>query len=250
MTTNYHTAIVAGAAGTAATVNAPLGQLDQIITNVISGAQTIPVPAASVSAGTFGAGAFGLTGTSILTSMLTVSNNGDNSTIDVIAYRESVGTKARLLGRGARGTSGSPAALQSGDVIATFSCRGYHSSGNWGGETGLVVFEADEGFTSTAQGTRIGFFTTAIGSTSNTRRMTIKADGSVGIGTGSPAALLHVVGNVEIDGDINHDGSNVGFYGSAPVAKATVTGSRGGNAALASLLTALANLGLITDSTT
>lgn len=41
----------------------------------------------------------------------------------------------------------------------------------------------------------------------------------------------------------------VGFYGTAPIAKPAPTGSRGGNAALASLLTALANLGLITDST-
>jgi len=40
------------------------------------------------------------------------------------------------------------------------------------------------------------------------------------------------------------------FYGAAPAAKPTVTGSKGGNAALASLLTALATLGLITDSTT
>jgi hypothetical protein len=42
----------------------------------------------------------------------------------------------------------------------------------------------------------------------------------------------------------------VGFHGTAPIAKPTVTGSRGGNAALASLLTALANYGLITNSTT
>ena len=46
---------------------------------------------------------------------------------------------------------------------------------------------------------------------------------------------------------------NVGFYGAAAAAKQTVTGSRstfGGNAALASLLTALSTLGLITDSST
>ena len=43
---------------------------------------------------------------------------------------------------------------------------------------------------------------------------------------------------------------NVGFYNASPAAKPTVTGSRGGNAALASLLTALAGLGLLTDSTT
>lgn len=40
----------------------------------------------------------------------------------------------------------------------------------------------------------------------------------------------------------------LGFFGAGAVAKPTVTGSRGGNAALASLLTALANLGLITNS--
>lgn len=43
--------------------------------------------------------------------------------------------------------------------------------------------------------------------------------------------------------------TGLGFFGTAPVAKPAVTGSRGGNAAVAALLTALANLGLITDST-
>ncbi len=42
--------------------------------------------------------------------------------------------------------------------------------------------------------------------------------------------------------------TGTGFNGTAPVAKPTVTGSRGANAALASLLTALASQGLITDS--
>lgn len=44
--------------------------------------------------------------------------------------------------------------------------------------------------------------------------------------------------------------SDVGFYGTVPITKRTITGSRGGNAALASLLTALAAYGLVTDSTT
>lgn len=42
----------------------------------------------------------------------------------------------------------------------------------------------------------------------------------------------------------------IGFYGATPVAKQTITGSRGSNAALADLLTKLANMGVITDSTT
>ena len=56
-------------------------------------------------------------------------------------------------------------------------------------------------------------------------------------------------GNVQLPGSLRING-NVGFYNTAPVAKPTVTGSRGGNAALASLLTALAGQGLLTDSST
>lgn len=45
-------------------------------------------------------------------------------------------------------------------------------------------------------------------------------------------------------------GDPVGFCGAAPIGSVTITGSRGGNVALANLLTALGNFGLITDSTT
>jgi hypothetical protein len=44
--------------------------------------------------------------------------------------------------------------------------------------------------------------------------------------------------------------AGIGFFGSAVAAKQTVTGSKGANAALASLLTALALHGLVTDSST
>lgn len=48
-----------------------------------------------------------------------------------------------------------------------------------------------------------------------------------------------------LDGTANQ----LGFHGATPVSKQTVTGSRGGNAALADLLTKLATLGIITDGT-
>jgi hypothetical protein len=51
-------------------------------------------------------------------------------------------------------------------------------------------------------------------------------------------------------GSATTDGTHkVGFHGAAPIAKQTITGSRGGNAALADLLTKLAAKGLIIDST-
>jgi hypothetical protein len=49
---------------------------------------------------------------------------------------------------------------------------------------------------------------------------------------------------------IDPDGNRLGFHGAAPVGQQAVTGSRGGNAALASLLTALDTLGIIDDQTT
>ncbi len=55
-------------------------------------------------------------------------------------------------------------------------------------------------------------------------------------------------GKVIVGGTMIHDGSQLGFFSHAAASKPTVTGSRGGNAALASLLTALAGLGLLTDS--
>ncbi len=54
-------------------------------------------------------------------------------------------------------------------------------------------------------------------------------------------------GSTEVNSALKIVG-NVGFYNTAATAKQTVTGAKGGNAALGSLLTALATIGLITDS--
>lgn len=51
-------------------------------------------------------------------------------------------------------------------------------------------------------------------------------------------------------GGISLPSANMGFNGATPIAKPTITGSKGANAALTSLLTQLAAYGLITDSTT
>ena len=70
------------------------------------------------------------------------------------------------------------------------------------------------------------------------------------IQTSSSSGGIVTAGIVTIGGDLDHNGTGVGFYGTAPIAQPTVTGSRGGNAALADLLTELENLGLIVDSST
>ena len=63
-------------------------------------------------------------------------------------------------------------------------------------------------------------------------------------GTGTIRLRGGTAGTAQVQ--VNDTG--LAFFATNPIAKPTVTGSRGGNAALQSLLTALANLGLITDS--
>jgi len=58
-------------------------------------------------------------------------------------------------------------------------------------------------------------------------------------------------GSIAIAQDLAHRGSYAGFYNTTPIVKPTVSGARNDpEEALASLLTALANLGLLTNSTT
>lgn len=71
------------------------------------------------------------------------------------------------------------------------------------------------------------------------------------------AATMHIVAEAQFKADVfgarvhtlNGASNTLGFHGAVPVAKQTVAGSRGGNAALASLITALATVGLVTDGT-
>jgi hypothetical protein len=72
------------------------------------------------------------------------------------------------------------------------------------------------------------------GTTSTIYMTILRQDGIVQIGAAAGVKLT----------------GNLGFYGTAPIAKPAITGSRSANAALASLITQLAALGIITDSST
>lgn len=67
--------------------------------------------------------------------------------------------------------------------------------------------------------------------------------------TSSTVATLKQIGGAAQEYMHFRDGA-MGFFGSTGTSRPTITGSRGGNAALADLLTWLATLGLITNSTT
>lgn len=71
------------------------------------------------------------------------------------------------------------------------------------------------------------------------------ADGTTFINAASGKQVTLRINNAQ---RVVVSGTGLGFNGNNAIAKPSVSGSRGGNAALASLLTALANYGLITDT--
>ena len=62
--------------------------------------------------------------------------------------------------------------------------------------------------------------------------------------------VSHSSGRTVLVANDNGTASTLAFFGNNPIARPTITGSRGSNAALTSLITQLVNLGLIVDSTT
>jgi hypothetical protein len=124
------------------------------------------------------------------------------------------------------------------------------TSGGVGSDTGMYAVDADT----------LGF------SANNALRFQIGGSGQWGIGgatygtsgdlfmsgggSAAPSWGSTVAGAKTWSGDARFN-ANIGFNNTAPIAKPTVSGSRADpEAALANLLTALANYGLITNSTT
>ena len=63
--------------------------------------------------------------------------------------------------------------------------------------------------------------------------------------------LAGIPGTIAVGANLNLQGNNITSVGKIfPKATLTVTGSKGGNAALASLIAQLVNLGLVIDKTT
>lgn len=134
----------------------------------------------------------------------------------------STNTGSRLIARRAKGTKASPSALTAFSEILGLEARGW-VNGAFTGTRANFRFFAAEDWTPSAQGTEA--------------RLEVTPNGAV-----SPIVALRIGG---ASGAPTH-----GFFGGAPIGKPTVTGSRGGNAALTSLLTALASLNLIVNNTT
>ncbi len=182
--------------GNAFGVNASIGTTDNRPLSIL----TNNSPAVTISQN----GYVGI-GTTSPTSTLSINGATDVSPHDVVANwsgtaptnltfsATSYGDASRFVMRRANGTQAAPTPVLANNFIGNFNFRGYTSGGSFTtGGVASVVAIASEDFTPTANGTALGFNTTANGTNFLSQRMLITNSGYVGIGTGSPGVRLHV----------------------------------------------------------
>jgi hypothetical protein len=118
---------------------------------------------------------------------------GSNANFDMLTFGNNPWSTA-LNGFRARGAylNADREAVLSGDKLFDINAAG-HNGTTWAWNGAGVSFVAEEDFTLAAAGTLINFITTLPGTNTQTTKMTIRADGNVGIGTTDPIAKLHVL---------------------------------------------------------
>lgn len=109
-------------------------------------------------------------------------------------------TQALLDARRSRGTPATQTPIQNADQLFSVEARGYDGAAYGTNADAAIRMMATQNWTPTAHGTRLLFSTTENGSTSLFARVAIDHDGDVGIGTLTPAARLHVLGNIRLTG--------------------------------------------------
>lgn len=135
----------------------------------------------------------------------------------------------------ARGTVGSPAAVQNNDLIGFWSAKGFGTTIFPSGATGAFQAVAEATFTDTSMPTDLRFLTTPVGSITASERMRVAPTGDVLIGTTTDGTGL-----LQVNGVVSATGVNIsGLTASLPV---FTDGSK--NLATQSISSARASLGI------
>lgn len=138
-------------------------------------------------------------------------NNNDASRL----YNDAIGSFAAFVGRRINGNLTVPTAVQAGNEIIRISSTGHDGNSVPGAGTGRIVYQAKENYTTSARGTNVSIWSTAIGSTTLTKTATFDVESGVTL------TKATVQGNLTVDGSII--GNAVAT--TATLGSATVTGN-------------------------
>ena len=139
-------------------------------------------------------------GTTDPAAQLETSGEGTNIGNFVTAYDGLISNDvvSVFIGRRARGSASSPAAVQSGDFLTHFGAQGYYGDSFSYKSTAGISIHATENYDDANQGSNMTFLTTSKGSITKQTRMKIGSSGKVGIGTTDPQSKLQVNGYIQL----------------------------------------------------
>jgi hypothetical protein len=126
---------------------------------------------------------------SVPSSGLYQEKSGDSSRVRLRSY----GGLGIIFGERANGVLGSPTAIVSGNQIFFFGAGGYDGTAFKSNAAGGFRVIASENWSSTAHGAYFAIETTPNGATTNSERLRVDQNGTVGIGTTTPSAQIDAV---------------------------------------------------------
>lgn len=144
----------------------------------------------------------------------------DGAPAQIVATSYGTGNAPAFRGRSARGTLASPTASQSGDLLASFSARGYGTTAFASSAAGRYGVYASETWSDTNQGTQIQLETTLNTTITRVVRTIITNDGRIVIG----ATASNTVPSINANGTTLEVklGDNSAY---APLTGTTLTGN-------------------------
>lgn len=156
------------------------------------GQLTVRVPVTDLTAGAFkligSASGFAYPPINAGVMLHVTGNNNEASRI----YNDGISNFAAFVGRRINGTVQVPTAVQAGDEIIRISSTGHNGVSIPGGGGGRIVFQAKETYTTSAQGTNLSIWTTAIGSNVLVKTATFDRETGLTIDGNVTAANLNI----------------------------------------------------------
>ena len=162
------------------------------------------------------------------------------------AYGGNFGCQITFRNTGTGGTAAVPAvAMAANQLLGTFGYQG-HDGAVYSGHVATMNVAAESLWTAASRPTRFMWSTTTTGQISTAERMRLTGAGNLLIASTVDNGLdkLQVTGSARVS-------SGLGMFGHvAPTTQPAFSGSKGGNAALASVIAVLVAMGVATDTTT